>query len=214
MQETRVQFLGQEDPMEKEMVTHSSTLAWKRPWTERGYSPWGHKELGTTEWPHFTSLPISLQVSGPRGPEWSNRGTPAHALLKGNKMSRAENREKEIIRKKLSWEYGHQTNLGAMPLASEQKLITESQGPHYKKTVSFLFFMFTHLFKIRNLVDSLDFPFSLIFHIQSFTYTSHTNTQSINISKPLSSSGELLKTLIPLFSLLMCPSNNRQAILL
>ena len=31
MQETRVQFLGQEDPLEKEMATHSSTLAWKNP---------------------------------------------------------------------------------------------------------------------------------------------------------------------------------------
>ena len=34
MQETRVQSLGQEDPLEKEMVTHSSTLAWKIPWAE------------------------------------------------------------------------------------------------------------------------------------------------------------------------------------
>ena len=34
MQETRVQALGWEDPLEKEMVAHSSTLAWKNPWTE------------------------------------------------------------------------------------------------------------------------------------------------------------------------------------
>ena len=34
MQETWVQFLGQEDPLEKEMATHSSVLAWKIPWTE------------------------------------------------------------------------------------------------------------------------------------------------------------------------------------
>ena len=32
MQETWVQSLGQEDPLEKEMATHSSTLAWKIPW--------------------------------------------------------------------------------------------------------------------------------------------------------------------------------------
>ena len=32
--ETRVRSLGQEDPLEKEMATHSSTLAWKIPWTE------------------------------------------------------------------------------------------------------------------------------------------------------------------------------------
>ena len=41
--ETRVQSLGWED-LEKEMATHSSILAWKIP-----YSPWGHKELDTTE---------------------------------------------------------------------------------------------------------------------------------------------------------------------
>ena len=32
--ETQVQFLGREDPLEKEMATHSNTLAWKIPWTE------------------------------------------------------------------------------------------------------------------------------------------------------------------------------------
>ena len=34
VQETWVQSLGREDPLEKEMETHSSTLAWKIPWTE------------------------------------------------------------------------------------------------------------------------------------------------------------------------------------
>ena len=34
VRETRVRFLGQEDPLEKEMAIHSSTLAWKIPWTE------------------------------------------------------------------------------------------------------------------------------------------------------------------------------------
>jgi len=43
--------LGQEDPLEKEMATHSSILAWRIPWTEEpgGYSPWGRKESDTTE---------------------------------------------------------------------------------------------------------------------------------------------------------------------
>ena len=71
MQKTRVQSLGWEDPLEKEMVTHSSILAWEIPWTEKpgrlqstpvflpgkshgqrslvGYSPWGRKESDTTE---------------------------------------------------------------------------------------------------------------------------------------------------------------------
>ena len=34
MQETRVQSLGWDDPLEKEMATHSSILAWEIPWTE------------------------------------------------------------------------------------------------------------------------------------------------------------------------------------
>ena len=51
--------MGREDSLEKEMATHSSTLAWKIPWTEElgaGYSPWGRKESGTTEGLHFTDL--------------------------------------------------------------------------------------------------------------------------------------------------------------
>ena len=35
MQETWVGFLGQEDPLEKEMATHSSILAWRISWTEK-----------------------------------------------------------------------------------------------------------------------------------------------------------------------------------
>ena len=34
MRETQVRSLGQEDPVEKEMATHSSILAWRIPWTE------------------------------------------------------------------------------------------------------------------------------------------------------------------------------------
>ena len=34
MQETRVQYLGQEDPLRKVMATHSSILAWRTPWIE------------------------------------------------------------------------------------------------------------------------------------------------------------------------------------
>ena len=52
MQETGVQSLGWEDPLEKEMAIHSRTIAWKIPWTEepgRLYSPWGLKESDTTE---------------------------------------------------------------------------------------------------------------------------------------------------------------------
>ena len=51
MQQTLVHFLGWEDPPEKWMVTQSSILAWRIPWTEalEGYSPWDCKELEMTE---------------------------------------------------------------------------------------------------------------------------------------------------------------------
>ena len=44
MQETQVQFLGQEDPLEKEMATHSSILVWEIPWTEE---PGGLQSMGS-----------------------------------------------------------------------------------------------------------------------------------------------------------------------
>ena len=47
--ETWVRSLGQEDPLEKELATPSSILAWRIPWTEEPDSPWGHKESDTTE---------------------------------------------------------------------------------------------------------------------------------------------------------------------
>ena len=51
MQETWVRSLSWEDPLEKDMATHSNTLAWKILWTEKpgGYSLRGHKESDTTE---------------------------------------------------------------------------------------------------------------------------------------------------------------------
>ena len=52
--ETQVQSLGQEDHLEKGMATHSSTVAWRIPWTEEPgprsqRSPWGRKEPDTTK---------------------------------------------------------------------------------------------------------------------------------------------------------------------
>ena len=47
MQETQVRFLGQEDPLEKEMATHSSTLAWEE--ESGGLPSLGSQESDTTE---------------------------------------------------------------------------------------------------------------------------------------------------------------------
>ena len=49
MQELQVQSLGQEDLLEEEIATYSSTVAWRSQWMEEPDSPWGHKESDTTE---------------------------------------------------------------------------------------------------------------------------------------------------------------------
>ena len=58
MWETWVRSLGREDPLEKEMATHSSILAWRIPWAEElgGLQSTGCKELDTT------SLSLSLHI--------------------------------------------------------------------------------------------------------------------------------------------------------
>ena len=54
MQETWVQSLGQEGPLEKEIATHSSILAWEIPWTGslEGCSPWGCTESSEKRFLH------------------------------------------------------------------------------------------------------------------------------------------------------------------
>ena len=52
MRETQVRSLGREDPLEKEMVTHSSILAWRIPWTEK---PGKLQSMGSQSW---TSLSV------------------------------------------------------------------------------------------------------------------------------------------------------------
>ena len=82
MQETRVQSLIREVPLEKEMAVHSSIRAWEIPWMEEpgrpDCSPWGHKEVHSTEQLHHhhhhgnrfkdersTDLPrVAQEVSG------------------------------------------------------------------------------------------------------------------------------------------------------
>ena len=44
MEETQIRFLGRDDPLEKEMATHSSILAWKIPWSEE---PGGLQSMGS-----------------------------------------------------------------------------------------------------------------------------------------------------------------------
>ena len=57
-------ILDWEDPVEKEMATHSSTLAWKIPWTEEPgrLQSTGRKESDTNERLHCTSLPLLVRT--------------------------------------------------------------------------------------------------------------------------------------------------------
>ena len=50
-QDTQIRSLGQEDPLEEDMASHFSVLAWEIPWQRSlgGYRPWGHQVLDTTE---------------------------------------------------------------------------------------------------------------------------------------------------------------------
>ena len=72
MRETQVQSLGREDPLEKEMATHSSTLAWKTPWTEKpgrlqsvGSQSWTRLSDFTFTFVSFLCLEVSLQLLTP-----------------------------------------------------------------------------------------------------------------------------------------------------
>ena len=60
-QEIRVQSLGLVDPLEQGMATHSSILAWRISWWG-GYSPWGRKELDTTELTEHACTPYQRLV--------------------------------------------------------------------------------------------------------------------------------------------------------
>ena len=61
VQETQVQSLGQEDPLEKEMATYSSILAWKIPWTEE---PGGLQSMGLQRARHNLSTEHALLAEG------------------------------------------------------------------------------------------------------------------------------------------------------
>ena len=65
VQETQVQSLGREDPLEKEMPTHSSILTWEIPWTEEpgGLQSVGSQESDTTDGLIHTHIPFKSRVS-------------------------------------------------------------------------------------------------------------------------------------------------------
>ena len=76
MQETWVQSLGQEDPLEKEMATHSSTLDWKIPWTEE---PGRLQTMGSLRVGHDWATSLSLFTFM----HWRRKWQPTLVFLPG-----------------------------------------------------------------------------------------------------------------------------------
>ena len=83
MQETRVQSLGWEDPLEKEMAIHSRTIAWKIPWTEE-FNPWVGKIPWRRKWQSTPGLlpgkSHGLVVYSPRGRKETDTTSLTHSL--------------------------------------------------------------------------------------------------------------------------------------
>ena len=75
MWETQVRMLGWEVPLEKELATHSSILAWRIPWTEEPGRPWSLKELGTSE--QLDEM-MACPTDGTITPSWT--GTLSHGI--------------------------------------------------------------------------------------------------------------------------------------
>ena len=60
-------FPGWEDPLEKDMTTHSNVLAWEIPWTEEpgGLQSWGYKQLYTTDVTEHIHTPTKTMLKLP-----------------------------------------------------------------------------------------------------------------------------------------------------
>ena len=129
MRETRVQSLGQEDPLEKEMAIHSSTIAWKIPWTEEPgrlqsmvpqkvrhdwatflyvLSRFSHVQLFVTPWTVAHQCPLSMRF--PRLEYWSGLPLPSPGNLPdpgikpGSPTLQAESLPSEPPSKLCQWE--------------------------------------------------------------------------------------------------------------
>ena len=81
MRETWVRFLGWEDPLEEEMAPHSSTLAWKIPWTEE---PGGLQSLGSLTVRHDWATSLSLFTFM----HWRRKWQPTPVFLPGESHGR------------------------------------------------------------------------------------------------------------------------------
>ena len=109
MQGTQVQSLRQEDPQEREMATHSSTLAWRIPWREEpgGLQSTGSQRVGH-DWATSLSLSYIYVLVMDRG-AWR---AAVHGIAKSQtRLSDwTETETERAIKKKLEYHFRHELN--------------------------------------------------------------------------------------------------------
>ena len=85
MRETWVRTLGREDPLEKEMATHSSILAWRIPWMEE---PGGLQSTGSQRVGHDRATAIAIQREPTTWSKYDNPGFNFSHLCQGSDLSK------------------------------------------------------------------------------------------------------------------------------
>ena len=123
MQETWVQSLGQEDPLEKEMATHSSTLAWKIPWMEEcgRLQSMGSQRVRhdwATSLSHFTGASLVAQLL---------KNLPAMLETPARFLGQEDPLEKEVTThsRSLPWEIPWTEEAGGIKSMGSQKSQTK-----------------------------------------------------------------------------------------
>ena len=101
MHETWVQSLGWEDPLEKEMATHSSILAWRIPWAEK---PGGLQSMGSQRVGHNWVTFTFTYPSGSEGEEFAcNAGDPGSIPGSGDPLEKEMANHSSILAWRISW---------------------------------------------------------------------------------------------------------------
>ena len=105
MQETQIQPLGQEDPLEKGMATHSSILAWRIPWrSPGGYNPWGRKDSDTTEQLILSLFTLNRKSCRIIWSQWVvSQGWPNSSLMKTYTISCYDLSGNLVISQSIRW---------------------------------------------------------------------------------------------------------------
>ena len=107
MRETRVQFLGWEDLLEKEMATHSSILAWRIPWTEE---PGGLQSIRSQSWTQLSDFTFTFHFH----------------ILKSHPVWRSRYRKGDNWHKQIPWHHPQHPR----PSVKDRLEVSDGSGPN------------------------------------------------------------------------------------